>query len=58
VVMFIYRDEYYNPDKVESKGIAEVVIAKHRQGAVGKVAMTFLPEFTLFADMGRDVPVA
>jgi replicative DNA helicase len=58
VVMFIYRDEYYNPDKVESKGVAEVVIAKHRQGAVGKVQMTFLPEFTLFADMGHDVPVA
>jgi replicative DNA helicase len=58
VVMFIYRDEYYNADKIESKGVAEVVIAKHRQGAVGKVPMTFLPEFTLFADMGRDVPVA
>jgi replicative DNA helicase len=57
VVMFIYRDEYYHPEKVETKGIAEVVIAKHRQGAVGKVDMTFLPEFTLFADMGRDVPV-
>ena len=58
VVMFIYRDEYYTPDQVETKGIAEVMIAKHRQGAVGKVQMTFLPEFTLFADMGRDVPVA
>jgi replicative DNA helicase len=58
VVLFIYRDETYNPDKVESKGVAEVVIAKHRQGAVGKVMMTFLPEFTLFSDMGRDVPVA
>jgi replicative DNA helicase len=58
VVLFIYRDEAYNPDKVESKGIAEVVVAKHRQGAVGKVQMTFLPEFTLFADMGRDVPIA
>lgn len=57
VVMFIYRDEYYHPEKQEAKGIAEVVIAKHRQGAVGKVDMTFLPEFTLFADMGRDVPV-
>jgi replicative DNA helicase len=57
VVMFIYRDEYYHPERVETKGIAEVVIAKHRQGAVGKVDMTFLPEFTLFADMGRDVPV-
>jgi replicative DNA helicase len=53
VVMFIYRDEYYFPEKVESKGIAEVVISKHRQGGVGKVEMTFLPEFTLFADMGR-----
>ena len=58
VVMFIYRDEYYRPDQNETKGVAEVVIAKHRQGAVGKVQMTFLPEFTLFADMGRDVPVA
>ncbi len=56
VVMFIYRDEYYFPEKVESKGIAEVVIAKHRQGGVGKVDMTFLPEFTLFADMGRTTP--
>ncbi|MEZ5175008.1 MAG: replicative DNA helicase [Acidimicrobiia bacterium] len=53
VVMFIYRDEYYNPDRIESKGVAEVVIAKHRQGGVGRVDMTFLPEFTLFADMGR-----
>jgi replicative DNA helicase len=53
VVMFIYRDEYYNPDKIESKGVAEIVIAKHRQGGVGRVDMTFLPEFTLFADMGR-----
>jgi len=58
VVLFIYRDETYNPDKVESKGVAEIVVAKHRQGAVGKVQMTFLPEFTLFADMGRDIPVA
>ncbi len=55
-VMFIYRDEYYYPEKVESKGIAEIVISKHRQGSVGKVDMTFLPEFTLFADMGRADP--
>ena len=58
VVMFIYRDEYYSPERIEVKGLAEVVIAKHRQGAVGKITMTFLPEFTLFADMGRDMPVA
>ena len=57
VVAFIYRDEYYNPENIETQGIAEIVIAKHRQGAVGRVQMTFLPEFTLFADMGRDIPV-
>lgn len=58
VVMFIYRDEYYHPDKIESKGVAEVVVAKHRQGDVGKIDMTYLPEFTLFADMGRaDAPM-
>lgn len=57
VVMFIYRDEYYNPENQESRGVAEIVIAKHRQGAVGKVDMTFMPEFTLFGDMSRDMPV-
>ena len=57
VVMFIYRHEYYHPEAQETKGIAELNIAKHRQGAVGRVDMTFLPEFTLFADMGRDTPV-
>ena len=57
VVIFIYRHEYYHPEAQESKGIAELNIAKHRQGAIGPIDMTFLPEFTLFADMGRDVPV-
>ena len=55
VVMFIYRHESYQPDDVESKGIAEILIAKHRSGGIGKIDMTFLPEFTLFTDMGRDV---
>ncbi len=53
--MFIYRHEYYHPEAQESLGIAEVNIAKHRSGATGRVEMTFLPEFTLFSDMGRDV---
>jgi len=57
VVLFIYRHEYYHPEAVETKGIAEVAIAKHRQGSVGRVDLTFLPEFTLFSDMGRDTPV-
>ena len=57
VVMFLYRHEYYHPEAIETKGIAEVQIAKHRQGATGRVEMTFLPEFTLFSDMGRDTPL-
>ena len=47
VVMFIYRHEYYHPEATETKGLAEVAVAKHRQGAVGRVDMTFLPEYTL-----------
>ena len=57
VVMFIYRHEYYHPEAQETRGTAEVAIAKHRQGATGRIDMTFLPEFTLFADMGHDTPV-
>ena len=54
VVMFIYRDEYYRQDS-EKKGIAEVVVAKHRAGATGSVEMTFMAEYTRFSDLGRDV---
>jgi replicative DNA helicase len=57
IVLFIYRHEYYNPEAIETKGIAEVAVAKHRQGSVGRVDLTYLPEFTLFSDMGRDTPV-
>ncbi|MFQ5947822.1 MAG: replicative DNA helicase [Acidimicrobiia bacterium] len=55
VVMFIYRHEYYYPGDQETKGIAEVNVAKHRSGATGQVDMTFMPEFTLFTNLGRDV---
>lgn len=55
VVMFIYRHEYYHPEDQENKGLAEVIVAKHRAGSTGTVRMTFLPEFTRFADLGRDV---
>ncbi len=57
VVMFLYRHEYYHPEAVETRGIAELQVAKHRQGATGRIEMTFLPEFTLFSDMGRDTPL-
>lgn len=50
LVMFIYRDEYYNPDS-EQKGIAEIIIAKHRNGPVGKVELGFLKELTKFVPL-------
>ena len=55
VVMFIYRHEYYHPEDLEKKGIAEVIVAKHRSGSTGPVEMTFQPEFTRFANLGRDI---
>ncbi len=55
IVMFIYRHEYYHPEAQDTKGLAEVIVSKHRSGSTGTVQMTFLPEFTLFSDLGRDV---
>jgi replicative DNA helicase len=50
VILFIYRDEVYNPDKEESKGRAEVIIGKQRNGPIGRVDLTFLGRFTRFAN--------
>ena len=52
VISFIYRDEYYNPDS-EKKGIAELIIAKHRNGPVGTVELGFLKEFSKFVNLDR-----
>jgi replicative DNA helicase len=48
VILFIYRDEVYFPDKPETKGRAEVIIGKQRNGPIGKVDLTFLGQFTRF----------
>lgn len=53
VVMFIYRDDYYNKD-TEEKNVAEIIIAKQRNGPVGTVKMIWLPEYTKFANMKHD----
>ncbi len=53
IVMFIYRDEYYN-EQSDRRGVAEVIVAKHRAGSTGTVEMTFMPEYTRFSDLGRD----
>ena len=52
VVMFIYRDDYYNPD-TEKKDIAEINIAKQRNGPIGTVDLVWLPEFTKFANLQK-----
>ena len=52
VVMFIYRDEYYNKDS-EFKKQAEIIIAKQRNGPVGTVNLAWLGEYTKFANLSR-----
>ena len=52
VVMFIYRDDYYNKDS-ENKGIAEIIIAKQRNGPIGTVNLVWLPHYTKFANMEK-----
>lgn len=49
VVMFIYRDDYYNKD-TDKKGISEIIIAKQRNGPIGTVELVWLPDYTKFAN--------
>ena len=48
-VMFLYRDEYYNPN-TEDQGVAECIVAKNRHGEVGTVKLQWLPQYQTFAD--------
>jgi replicative DNA helicase len=50
VVMFIYRDDYYNKD-TDLKGISEIIIAKQRNGPVGTIQLAWLAEYTKFANL-------
>ncbi|MCD4829981.1 MAG: replicative DNA helicase [Candidatus Cloacimonetes bacterium] len=51
LVMFIYRDEVYNPDS-EEKGVAEIIVGKNRHGPTGTVKLVFLKQFTSFRSLG------
>ncbi|WP_206460119.1 replicative DNA helicase [Anaerovorax sp. IOR16] len=50
IVMFLYRDEYYNPDTTEKPNICEVNIAKQRSGPTGSIELTWLGKYTRFVD--------
>ena len=50
VIMFIYRDDYYNKD-TELKGISEIIIAKQRNGPIGTVNLAWLPQYTKFGNL-------
>ena len=52
IVMFLYRDDYYNEDS-EKKNIAEVIIAKHRSGSTGTVELSWLGNYTKFANIEK-----
>ncbi len=52
VILFIYRDEVYNPDSPD-KGIAEIIIGKQRNGPIGKVDLAFLGQYTCFESLAR-----
>jgi replicative DNA helicase len=52
VVMFIYRDDYYNKDS-EMKNVAEIIVAKQRNGPTGTVNLVWLPNYTKFANMKK-----
>jgi replicative DNA helicase len=52
-VIFIYRDEYYNPETTDRPGEAELIIAKHRNGGLGDVPLTFQNEYPRFLGLQR-----
>ena len=55
VVMFLYREEYYD-DESERQGEADVIVAKHRNGPIGEVALAFLNQHPKFVNLARSAP--
>lgn len=56
VVMFIYRDEMYHPGNPETQGLAEIIVAKNRNGPTSITSLGFLPRFTSFANLSKHNP--
>lgn len=55
LVAFIYREEYYKPDRDDLHGLADLIIAKQRNGPIGKIKMAFLREYTKFENLASDL---
>ena len=51
LVLFVYRDEYYNGEESDSQGVAELILAKHRNGPTDAVKLSFLKRYAKFADL-------
>jgi replicative DNA helicase len=54
IISFIYRDEVYNPD-TEDKGLAEIIIGKHRNGSIGTIKLRFFGPITRFENLAPDM---
>ena len=52
VVMFLYRDDHYNPESAD-RGTVEVIVAKHRSGPTGVARLVFREQYTQFANMAK-----
>jgi replicative DNA helicase len=52
VIMFIYRDEVYNPESPD-QGVAEIILGKQRNGPIGTVRLAFIGEYTRFENLAR-----
>jgi replicative DNA helicase len=51
LVFFVYRDEYYLGEESDQQGIAEIILAKHRNGPTGTIKLSFLRRYAKFADL-------
>jgi len=55
IILFIYRDDYYNKDNSPDKGLAEIIIGKQRNGPTGSIKLRFFGEFTRFDNLAHDM---
>src|SRR5690606_7917541 len=54
IVMFVYRDDYYNPDTTKEPGVAEVIVGKNRAGETGTAKLAWIGAYTSFENLAFD----